>query len=142
MRQKQTGISLLEVLLSIMVGALIIFIAVRLYVSAHESVKINKFLTNVNNIVDASYQWYQGQPTGFANINAQMLEDAGYIDASSFDNPWDSSNIKIGPGDTNDSLQITANMPDEATCNLISGHLSHAAQTEKCKKNNTYIGTF
>jgi len=141
---KQKGISLLEVLLSIAVGAFIIVMVLRLYSTVHNDMKVNKFLTNVNNIVNASYQWYEGQSQGFTHISGDVLQSAGYIDAVTLDNPWGAS-ITIAPSTpTGESVLIAATVPLKE-CTLIAEHLANAAsnKTTQCTTiQGSYTGIF
>jgi prepilin-type N-terminal cleavage/methylation domain-containing protein len=91
MKNKQTGVTLLELVLVLAVIALVILMAARYYQSAQEEMKVTKTVEAIHKITEASFDWVQGAhdfaDTGGKTLR-QALIDAKEIAANDFVNPW------------------------------------------------------
>ncbi len=124
-RKKTHGISLLEVMLSLLVIASIIFIVLRYAGPARTQTQITEAIRQINTLSDASFRYLEGQPN-LTNVTIKALADKGFIPSrydsknlEAYNNPWRNP-VTIGPfgGDAN-QLQITSQVPTEAVCKAL-----------------------
>lgn len=122
MKNKQLGVTLMELLLALVVIAVIMFMAIRYYTIAREGAKVSEAVTNVNAAVNASYEWMQGvNQADFTGISTTELINKGLLVAQDIKNPWDSSQamtITPYPNQTNYVAITYTGIPQTACENL------------------------
>lgn len=145
LKHKNLGITLLEVLLSVIVITTLIFAATRYYTTARENAKVMQAVSVINNIANASYTWVEGQPNfeGFGLngleilINAKLLPD-NYKNSddgtSNNANPWKGSIDVSGSGTIapfSSTLKIILyNVPKNA-CKALNQKISNVGGDTK-----------
>lgn len=82
------GIGLLELMLTLIVIAAILFLVTRYYNITQESLRVEKAVTMSTNIVNGTHQWAE-TVTSISPISIQKLIDADLVPASYANgNPW------------------------------------------------------
>jgi len=123
--QRQQGISLLEVLLSLSIIAIILVMATQYFFVASNTDKINTTRQQVGSIIAAVQSWKAENPEYTPNLNYQMLYDAGFMAQSKFlsahgsrsglqmYDPWGQP---IMVHATNMGVTITVMLPKQSDC--------------------------
>ena len=119
---KQQGISLLEVMLSLSIIAIILVMATRYFFTASESQRINQAKAQVTAILAASTT-YGHNKGGFAAVSTKSLVDDGYLDknnpsidaAGVFSNPWHNP-ITVTAAAGNLNASIDTDVDTQAAC--------------------------
>lgn len=153
MMRKMKGISLVEILLVIAIGAAVIMAAVRYFGLTSRNVRVAHAIQQIQTITKASYEWLQGQKqddfssaNGGVAISMQQLINAGLIKdtASNTKDPWAGS-ITIEPGSDPSRIKISlANVPKKACKNLARrlDTVSKITMPNCGGTTNTYTGEF
>src|SRR5579871_4245828 len=119
---KQCGITLLEVLLSLAIIAIILVTATRYFQSTHSSQQVNEAVKMLQSVVSASDNWYwtyKSYQTANGSININALADMNLVpsDFASSSNPWGGT-ISVTPeGDDHVKIQLT--QMDTNDCNNL-----------------------
>jgi type II secretory pathway pseudopilin PulG len=128
---KQAGISLLEVMLSLSIIAIILVMATRYFFVANNNSNVNKLRGEIATIVSA-LQNYRNQHPNYSAVGMGVLITDGFIDktadvdesAGLYNNPW-TSPINVMPSGTNgSSATITTDVPSAADCNAVASGYS------------------
>ena len=122
---RQFGISLLEVLLALTIGAVVLVSATRYYVEASSGTKVVMAQSQFNQVYKAALEWYaQQSEQDFALIKKEALENSGLVESKVFDLPWgkqEKDAIVIAPnpvtGDAFAGFHITVEMSTLVLCN-------------------------
>lgn len=141
-KQRSTGIGLLELMLSLLVIAIIIFTATKYFTLTSENLRVAQAGEMVNNITDASYKWSQGQPD-FTNVSIQALNLSGFLPNDYDKGPWPGSTISIAPDSTKQKIVITITGMTATACqNLAEKMVKYGAVVIPCNPSTTFQGTF
>lgn len=116
------GISLLEVLLSLSIIAIILVMATRYYFVASNNNKINTTVSQIGGLVAAMHS-YKGLDADYANISIQTLYDAGQLtnypglsvlgNAATMKNLWGKA---ITVASTAEGAMIRVILPSHSIC--------------------------
>jgi len=142
---KQRGISLLEVMLSLVIIAAILLAATKFYESTRRSQLVNAAGSMIQALTTANGSWfytYQSlAPKGGSPVSLSLLQEAGLVAAdisSSTGNPW-GGGVEVSPIENQTlcpkiaknacvvQIQFTL-LPDLASCNDLSA-VSQQMQT-------------
>ena len=154
MSNKQRGIGLLELMLSLAIIAVLLVMATRYYKTAHTGQQVNDAVGMIEAIRGASAQWEAGRPT-YTGIDMAKLDQYGLIPkdvagnsspAGSGTNPWGGDvSVRAASGGAQIDISLT-NVPKDACHNLISRlraqALSTNPQSENSCANNTDFHAF
>ncbi len=144
--QKQRGIGLLELMLSLLVIAALIFLVTRYFTTTSESLKVSQGEEIVNTLTKASYHFLEGQPD-FKNISLSQLTQLGLIPNTFLlanANPWHGS-IDIKPSSDNSKVVIILNGLPITSCNNLVEKLQQQGTDLQCSGQGdavTFQGTF
>lgn len=131
----QKGISLLEILFSLTVIAVIFAIVANYFYTQNKNyLTVGKAATQIQQLADMSYEWQtaQGQ-NNFEGISQSALQQAGLLtvnDQYSQINPWGGQIIIAA--DNNDSRYVLitlSSVPTDA-CNNLRSRLNSIAHTQ------------
>lgn len=146
-KKKETGIGLLELMLTLLIIGLILFTVTRYFALVNENLRIAQAEQQINTIVGASYRWLQGE-TDFSTITLKQLAEAGLIPQNYLDqhaSPW-KSNIELLPTNSNSSIIIVFNTLPLKSCNTLRDRLQKYSQLTVCLPNPSgqfrFTGTF
>lgn len=142
----QRGISLLELLLSLVVITAILFAATRYFSITSENLKVTQAEEMINNVANASFQWVQGYPDFSSLISIQTLIDAKLLPdnySSITINPWRGSiTVRGWPYDTS-YVQIIMNGVPVASCkNLLRRMQHYISEHSNCQGDFSPIRAF
>ncbi|OGT64375.1 MAG: hypothetical protein A3J38_09310 [Gammaproteobacteria bacterium RIFCSPHIGHO2_12_FULL_45_9] len=125
---RQAGLSLLEVLLSLSIIAIILVMATRFFFVASDNDKVNTAVSQVAGLIAAAHNW-KGPSTSYTDLSLDQLASAGQL--SNFpgyngDNTkpdlntmWGTS-ITIAANTADTALfTITMTLPDSTKCNSL-----------------------
>lgn len=153
MLKRQEGISLIEMLLVIALGALIITASVHYFGLSGRNIRVNQAMQQVKALTEASYEWLEEQKQddfsdqhGGSAISLSELVDAGLIsDAKMQNDPW-GGNIRLEPGSDPSRVKITLSGIPKQDCKNLSRRLDKISQITEpdCSSNikNDYSGEF
>ena len=142
--------SLLEVLLAIGVSAGILVAVTHYYLSTTLSLSVTQSITQIQNDVDASYQWlqanhqadFQGDGTTSTPISLEALQAAGLLPTNAQVNPW-GGRVSLGPAPSQPNfLQISSEQIPTAACIQLSARMQNIAQSAQCVGSHQFIGIF
>ncbi len=148
MKKFQSGISLIEILMGIVIISVILGM-VFLYFNplSQSSVLVTQASAQIQQLASVSYEWKSGQSqTDFSGLSLSVLQNAGLLDSSDTTtqkSPW-GSNIQLG-ADSEDPnyLQISmTQIPPPACANLIDklSNVAHRqANAADCAKGSYFI---
>ncbi len=129
--QKQRGIGLLELMLSLLVIAALIFLVTRYFTTTSENLKVSQAEEIINTLSKASYHYLEGQPN-FKNISLTQLVQLGLIPNTFADtNPWRGA-IDIKPSSDNANVVITLTGLPAASCNNLKEKLQKQGTNLQC----------
>ncbi len=112
------GISLLEVLLSLAIIAIILILATRYFLLAESYSQVNQTLTTIENINAAAQRWKLSHDD-FSDISMQSLIDRNLLPESSQNNLWGGKN-DIEAADNNSQYTVIIHgIPQPACLNLL-----------------------
>jgi len=136
---KQRGISLLEVLLSLAVIAIILVMATRYYKSAQQSQQASNALSMLSGIVTAETQYRAANNNAFTDIKG--LTAAGYLPANFGTDPW-GGEIGLVVATTG-GFTITMPGPIPAqTCTILMGLVNSGSGTATCPGGTTLSANY
>lgn len=150
----QRGLSLLEVLLSISIIAILIVMSVRLFSIAMLNTRVAESISQLKRLTRASYQWLETQSqqdfsnaNGGTKITVNKLTSANLISAQDGTTPWGGTvTIKPNPNDKTQVRIIFANVPAHACKNLgreMENVAISATTPAQCNAaENTFIANF
>lgn len=124
-RNKQRGISLLEVMLSLSIIAIILVMATRYFFTAAESQRVNQAKAEVTSVLAAATT-YGHNKGNFGSISTSQLVTDGYLDKNNpsisndsgtytFNNPWHQA-IAVAPLSGNNNAALTTIVDSQAAC--------------------------
>jgi len=129
-RKKQKGISLLEVLLSLTIIAIILVMAVRYFFIAENNNRINTTRQQVGSILAAINGWKGEHPT-YESLTFDELYNTGWLSKTSnmvvtgsipqasvkMYDPWGQQILMtVNPSTTNTTITISTNLPTFNDC--------------------------
>lgn len=136
-RRKQLGISLLEVMLSISVIALILVMATRFFYVTSTNNKINTAISQVAGLEAAMYSW-KGSDLSYEGVSIQALYDAGELtnfpgasaesEGAVLYTPWGTSQYTV-KAKTGGGAEITAQ--DVPNCPALAKALGDRASCDE-----------
>lgn len=136
-RIKQRGISLLEVMLSISVIALILVMATRFFYVTSSNNKVNTAISQVAGLEAAMYSW-KGSDLNYTGVSIQALYDAGELanfpgvssetEGAVLYTPWGTSQYVV-QAKTEGGAQITA--ADVPNCAALAKALGDRASCDE-----------
>ena len=124
----QLGISLLEVLLSLSIIAIILVLATRYFFVATNNNKVNTAISQISGIIAAIHTW-KGINTSYTGVSVQVLYDAGQlanfpglddatISAVKLKDLW-GDEFNVTPASDNNHVTITLTLPDAGNCEAL-----------------------
>jgi len=124
---KQTGISLLEVMLSLSIIAIILVMATRYFFVASGNSNVNKLRGQIGTVV-SGLQEYRNQNADYTDLAAngmQTLISDGFVAktkdvneaGTTLYNPWNSPIEVVG---TTNSATVTTDLPSATECNAVA----------------------
>lgn len=137
--KKSRGISLLEVMLSLLVIAGIIFIVLRYAGPARQQTQITQYIRQINTLSDASFRWLRGQDS-LKGITIPTLANAGLMPSryitEKYNNPWRNEfyineNIYIAPNSPN-ALAVWSFVPSKTICEALKQRVLKFATAASC----------
>lgn len=147
--KKQFGISLLEVMLSLSIIAIILVMATRYFAITMQSEKTNEAVKILQTVVKASDDWYYTYKTYQKSANNPDISIAALINlgmvpknyVETTANPWGGA-IEISPRDANHvSIQLTE-ISSPACQNLISVVTTFGLKNALCSITSKDVDTF
>lgn len=139
-KAKQLGISLLEVLLSLSIIAIILVMATRYFFVASNNNKVNTAISQVGGLIAAAHNW-KGIRTSFApgntSISISTLYTAGQLEsypgldipsgggAATLSDLWGDP-FSIEPTDNDKKAKITVTLPTTGNCKALENAYSGA----------------
>lgn len=144
MLQKNKGITLLELMLSLAIIAIILVMATRYYEIVHSTEQTNDASNMIQAIRAGSQRWLLSNQD-FSNISITAMQNLNLLPQTFSDNPWGSTmTVSPASGDTSKIQIEMKDMPLSACENLLS-RFSAAASTVNCVIHENladFIGTF
>ena len=150
MKNKQSGISLLEVLLSLVIIATITTMSVRYFTVTNRSMRVSTSIKEIKHLTNLSYEWLQaqrqadfsGNPNGTA-ISMQVLADTKLIENLEHEkyNPW-GGDITIEPGSNPSYVKITLTQIPQKDCRSIVRQLKNSNHLTNTPCGSAYGNTF
>lgn len=140
--QKQSGVSVLELMLGIVIIATILIASTRFFNIASDNAKVNNAMSTLRQIADASYKWYEYHPN-FDGLSFEALFNAGLLpekykattgQVCKACNPW-GGNIELQSTADKSRLQIRlTDVPKEPakTCTKLADQLHEYEPKQKC----------
>lgn len=132
-RRLQAGVSLLEVMLSLSVIAIILVMATRYYFTASENERVNQARAEIGTILSAITSWktnhalFDGSFTLQALLDQKLLPVTTDIEGGVIYSPW-AQPITLTV--TNQNVKLATSAPTEAICNYLKTGFPNA--TAKC----------
>lgn len=121
--QKQKGIGLLELMLSLAIISVLLVMATRYYKSARQNQQVNDAISLSQAIIAASENWVIGK-NDFTGISVTELINKGYLPRGSDKDPWHSPTV-VTIGSNSNQLKITMQgLPVEA-CRSLAEKLNN-----------------
>ena len=137
-QKKMCGISLLEVMLSLLVIAGIIFVVLRYAGPARQQTQITEAIRQINTLSDASFRWLEGQPS-LLGVSIRGLADKGFLPSrynsthlDTYDNPWRNEVSIASYGANNQQLAITSQVPTATICNALKARTKKFSTLATC----------
>lgn len=150
MKTKQYGISLLEVLLSLVVIATITTMAIRYFTVTTRSMRVSTSIKEIKRLTNISYEWleaqhqidFSGKPTG-SPISMQVLADTRLIENLDHEkyNPWGGT-INVEPGSNPSYVKITLTQIPQKDCRAIVRLLKNSNHLKNTPCGSAYGNTF
>lgn len=120
-RSKQSGISLLEVLLSLSIIAIILVMATRYYKSAQQSQQLANAVSMIGGIVTAQTQYASANNNAYAP-DLKTLSDAGYLPKNFGTDPW-GKQITLSAASPGYTINMST-LPSNQTCQILAGMIN------------------
>src|SRR3990167_4850439 len=124
-RKYQRAISLLEVLLSLSIIAIILVMATRYFFVASNNDKVNIVRQQIGSLVAAINSWKNQNPQYTSDLTVETLSNDGFLansrslseDKSTLYDPWgDTINLQTIAGS---GAQITVDLPTQSDCDSL-----------------------
>ncbi len=147
MKKLSYGLSLLEVLCSLVIMAVIFSLVVTYFFNNQQNVQTSKVATQIQQLASVSYEWQSAQAQGdFSGLSLETLQNAGlFTKGNDYTelNPWGGAYSLSADTDNPHYLRITIPTVPEAACNNLREkmkNLAHAQASEgDCSKNNYFV---
>lgn len=133
----QRGISVLEVMLSLAIIAIILVMATRYYKSASQSQQVSNGLSVLHGIVAAETSYATANNNAYGGGILVLIGD-GYLPKSLQYDPWGG---QIGVQANTGSFTVTFTMVPSGVCNALTGIMQNEA-TISGNCNATQAGSF
>ncbi|MCH9743757.1 MAG: hypothetical protein K0U29_02380 [Gammaproteobacteria bacterium] len=151
MKRKQSGISLLEILLGLVLIATISTMAIRYFTVTTRSMKVSNAIKQIKHLSNISYEWLQQQQqTDFSGssagtrISLQELINTGLLrnDPSERYDPW-GGDITVNAA-TNDPsyVSITLSKVPQDACRMMVRQLQSVNHLQSTPCGSAYGNTF
>ncbi len=127
-RSKQRGISLLEVLLSLSVIAIILVMATRYYRSAQQSQQVSNAVSMISGIVTAETQYKAANNNTFVDL--ATLVTKGYLPPNFGTDPWGGT-LSVTEAGGEYTIASTSTIPPN-TCTMLNTTLAQSASSGGC----------
>ncbi len=153
MMKKALGLTLLETLLVLAIGASIIMVGVRYFAVTTRDLHVTHAIKQIQTLTRVSYEWLQAQKQkdfsssdGGTTISMQNLIGAGLLENTDSDtkDPWGKA-IMVTPGSNPSHVKITLPNVPKKDCKNLARRLQSVSQTilPTCSSNrNNYSGEF
>lgn len=153
MTRNEKGISLLEMLLVLAIGAAIIMAAVRYFTITNRNARVTQAISQIKMLTKASYEWLSEQKqqdfssvNGGVTVSLQQLIDANLIKDTEHNkkDPW-GGDISIAAGSDPSRVRITLSHLPQKACKNLARRLDNVSQTTipPCSAPvNNYSGEF
>ncbi len=151
--KNQRGMSLLEILLAISIGASLTVIATRYFISTTQSLRVTQTIDQVKHFVDGSYQWLQAQHQAdflgpdkqqkTTAISVAKLSQAGLIVDSQPKDVW-GGDFTIGPATDPQYVEVAFDHLPAAACANLDAELHNFVKpgSPGCFDHHRYVGDF
>lgn len=143
-QKQQSGFSLLELLLVLVVIAVLLVTTVRFYLIARSNAQVTQTLAQIDTLVDASYKWVEGQQGNFCGpsssdnctnpVSIDALINAGFITKSDTYNAFDGvTPVVLSFWDQDKSkLKISISPIPQGPCQSLVAKLTGRAYHVSC----------
>lgn len=147
MKRLPHGLSLLEVLCSLVIIAVIFSVVVTYFYDNQRNVQISKTATQIQQLASVSYEWQSAQAQGdFSGLSLEALQKAGLLtkgnDYTEL-NPWGGSYSLSADTDNPHYLRITIPAVPQAVCNNLREKMQNLAHNQAseadCAKGNYFV---
>lgn len=147
-KKTNRGVTLLELVLAIAIILVLVFVGVRYYIIARAGYQVTRVVTNIDGIVNASYQWLKLTQGNFCGPAGESKNCSNAISMSALTtttkllpleyatNPFDKGNpIQVGPEDSNPNhIKIIVSSMSAMACQTLLKKIGKKAITSKCVK--------
>jgi len=143
MRRCQQGLSLIEVIFSLGIMAIIFAVVADYYYSQNKRyLEVSKAVTQIQQLASVSYEWQAAQSqTDFNGISLSVLQQAGLlaaIDSYSQIDPWGGTMSLAADEDPRYVLITLPKIPADVCSNLYN-RMSTLAHHQECSAGNYSI---
>jgi type II secretory pathway pseudopilin PulG len=144
-RNKNRGIGLLELMLSLAIIAAVILMATRYFTQASEASKVTQATQMIHTLIDASFKWVEGEPNFLGKdeknpISKEQLVTAGLLPNEWLDkkNPW-GNDIDLQPlKDYKNQIEIILYGAPKSACESINDIMVKQGVAEYSCENSGY----
>ena len=142
-RVKQQGISLLEVLLSLSIIAIILVMATRYFFIASNNNKINTAREQIGSVIEAVHSWKGQNPTySSGTLTIGNLIEQGYLTLSSsveqaadgnstLYGPWGQAIQLTAPAAPGDPVTVSLTTPSQNDCDRLASSFAYTSASNK-----------
>ncbi len=119
---KQCGIGLLELMLSLAIIAAVLLLATRYYLQAREASNVTEATQVISTLVNASFKWLEGNDDFSKLTDVNTLVDDHLLPESWRDkkDSWGGTLSISGYGPDNQQIEISLGGPSESACKNIN----------------------
>lgn len=147
MNQSSSGLSLLEVIFSLTIIAVILAVVVHYFYDNQLNLQVSKAATQIQQLASVSYEWQTAQSQkDFSGISIDALQAAGLLEKNSDYtglDPWGGHFVVSADADNPHYVQIALPSIPESACNNLREkmkNLAHAQASDiDCSQNNYFV---
>ena len=129
---------MLEVMLSLLIIASIIFVVLRYAGPARQQTQITQAIRQINTLSDASFRYLEGQPS-LKEVSIKELADHGFLPSrynskklELYNNPWRNEINIAADGANNQQLEITSQIPTSDICKPLNSRVLKSSSSATC----------
>lgn len=145
--KKLLGVSLLEIMLALVIGATVLLAATRFFLITSENARISNATSMIQQIADASFKWFEANPSftapsfNFQTLVAMRLLPEPYFDPTEqktlIKNPWggDIDLVGVSP----EHFTVTMFNTPAKPCNKLAAHFKDYSAVCRCTKKSCAV---